>query len=407
MVVRLLLAAGTPPGKAAAFEEAWTRQLLAPDAPPVDGATGVVSWVGESEWASLTAFQAALTADVPLFVVGATVLAVYVVTFFGDFHSLRSRAAVGAGALLSVALATVSAYGVASAAGLFYGPVHSLLPLLLLGIGVDDAFIVAQALDDGRVGAGRRDGAGGNESDCGSNEQAVTDSPGAINASDGSGGDSDSGSDGSDGWGRGSGVHENDSSAVRVARAVSTAGTSIFVTSVTNVAVFAFSASTRLPALRSFCWWAALGVAFDFVFTLLFLVPLLVLDERRMAARRRDGYCCWTLAPPRVVAKATNVCGLPSEVVRRALRDHVAPVVLHRVGRWIVLAAFAAAAVVGAIGTARLRLNDQFHRYIPADSTTGLFLAAYERQFGHRVTVGVFVGAIDYPAATSQRALAA
>lgn len=56
MVVRLLLAPGTPPDKAAAFEEAWTRRLLAPDAPPVNGATGVISWVGESEWASLTAF---------------------------------------------------------------------------------------------------------------------------------------------------------------------------------------------------------------------------------------------------------------------------------------------------------------------------------------------------------------
>lgn len=33
--------------------------------------------------------------------------------------------------------------GLASLMGQFYGPVHSVLPFLLLGLGIDDAFVIA------------------------------------------------------------------------------------------------------------------------------------------------------------------------------------------------------------------------------------------------------------------------
>jgi hypothetical protein len=36
-------------------------------------------------------------------------------------------------------------FGIASALGKFYGPVHSVLPFVLLGIGVDDMFIITSA----------------------------------------------------------------------------------------------------------------------------------------------------------------------------------------------------------------------------------------------------------------------
>ena len=44
----------------------------------------------------------------------------------------------------SVGLAVVISFGVCSALGVFFGPVHNILPLLLLGLGVDDMFVVLQ-----------------------------------------------------------------------------------------------------------------------------------------------------------------------------------------------------------------------------------------------------------------------
>nr|SVE82668.1 EOG090X0BEK [Daphnia magna] len=41
-------------------------------------------------------------------------------------------------------MAIVVSYGLCSAFGVFYGPVHSILPFLLLGIGIDDMFVIVQ-----------------------------------------------------------------------------------------------------------------------------------------------------------------------------------------------------------------------------------------------------------------------
>jgi len=63
----------------------------------------------------------------------------------------------GLGALAGVAPATALGHGVASAAGLFVGPVHTSLPLLLVGIGVDDALLVVHSDSD----RGSKGGGGG------------------------------------------------------------------------------------------------------------------------------------------------------------------------------------------------------------------------------------------------------
>ena len=44
--------------------------------------------------------------------------------------------------MLSIGLAIIGSIGLSSAFGVFYGPVNSVLPFLLLGIGVDDMFVV-------------------------------------------------------------------------------------------------------------------------------------------------------------------------------------------------------------------------------------------------------------------------
>lgn len=44
--------------------------------------------------------------------------------------------------LLSVGMAFVSAIGLCSMLGVSYGPVHTSLPFLLMGLGVDDIFVM-------------------------------------------------------------------------------------------------------------------------------------------------------------------------------------------------------------------------------------------------------------------------
>ena len=123
-----------------------------------------------------------------------------------------SRWSMSFSALMLVALSTVAGFGVASLAGLLYGPVHSVLPFVLLGIGVDDAFVIANAFDREREGVPRES--------------------------------------------------EDDESMIkRGARALARSGASISVTSLTDLVAFAISSSSALPALASFCAFASINVS--------------------------------------------------------------------------------------------------------------------------------------------------
>lgn len=42
----------------------------------------------------------------------------------------------------------MASYGLCFYLGVFYGPVHPIIPFLMLGIGVDDMFVIIQALDN-------------------------------------------------------------------------------------------------------------------------------------------------------------------------------------------------------------------------------------------------------------------
>ena len=96
--------------------------------------------------------------------------------------------------------------------GLFYGPGHSLIPFVLLGIGVDDAFVVVNAFNWECTMPHREE----------SYEQLIQ--------------------QGADVYAR--------------------SGASFIVTSLTDMAAFAISSSSALPALASFCAYAAIGVFF-------------------------------------------------------------------------------------------------------------------------------------------------
>jgi Niemann-Pick C1 protein len=123
-----------------------------------------------------------------------------------------SRWSMSFSALMLVALSTVAGFGVASLAGQLYGPVHSVLPFVLLGIGVDDAFVIANAFDREREGVPRD-------------------------------------------------TEDDDSMIKRGARALARSGASISVTSLTDLVAFAISSSSALPALASFCAFASINVS--------------------------------------------------------------------------------------------------------------------------------------------------
>lgn len=135
-------------------------------------------------------------------------------------------------------MAIFVSYGLCSAFGVFYGPVHSILPFLLLGIGIDDMFVIVSSW----------------------NNLSKEDRKGSL--------------------------------AMRIGSCMRHAGVSITVTSVTDFMAFAVGATTVLPSLRSFCIYSAIGILATYLFQASFFVAWLSLDQRRIESHR-NGVFPW------------------------------------------------------------------------------------------------------------------
>jgi predicted RND superfamily exporter protein len=73
-----------------------------------------------------------------------------------------------------------------------------------------------------------------------------------------------------------------------IAEGLGNCAMSIVYTTLTDVMAFSFGCIGSIPAIRYFCAYAAVAVAFDFFFQITFFVAVLVLDERADAAEAKE-----------------------------------------------------------------------------------------------------------------------
>ncbi|KAK3236268.1 hypothetical protein CYMTET_53570, partial [Cymbomonas tetramitiformis] len=94
-------------------------------------------------------FGSAIRADLVMLQLAIFVNIVYAVTMTSKWSRgrLGVRCLLVVSSVLSVGLAIVSSYGLLSACGLFYSPLMGVLPFLMLGIGIDDAFVLIHQFD--------------------------------------------------------------------------------------------------------------------------------------------------------------------------------------------------------------------------------------------------------------------
>ncbi|KAJ8614480.1 hypothetical protein CTAYLR_000864 [Chrysophaeum taylorii] len=185
--------------------------------------------------------QAALDYD-RLFV---TLAFVTITTY--SFLALASRRSSSRGLLGLLATATVgfavaAAFGLCFAFGVQFTPITSVSAFLVLGIGLDDAFVVVGADD---LASFARDAA--------MIARGVTSLEAATTK--------------------------------RVCMALAVAGPSIFTTSITDAAAFFAGSYTRIPAISSFCLFCATCVIVDFALQITLFVAFFVYDTRRKLRR--------------------------------------------------------------------------------------------------------------------------
>ena len=77
----------------------------------------------------------------------------------------------------------------------------------------------------------------------------------------------------------------------RVVETMEVVGLSIFVTTLTTMTAFALGTMSEVPAIRWLCYYALPTIFIDFLMQTTCFISLLVLDERRLQANKRD--CCF------------------------------------------------------------------------------------------------------------------
>nr|XP_012227308.1 PREDICTED: patched domain-containing protein 3-like [Linepithema humile] len=78
---------------------------------------------------------------------GMSLISIYVIVMISRCNAMQQRIYLSLMGICVVGQALLSSYGLCFYMGFMYGPVHAILPFLLLGIGVDDMFVIMQSLE--------------------------------------------------------------------------------------------------------------------------------------------------------------------------------------------------------------------------------------------------------------------
>jgi hypothetical protein len=210
-------------------------------------------------------------APVRLIAGGYSILVLYIVLSLANYsrpwglhNAIFSRIGIGLAALLGLSIGTVASFGLVSFAGIELSPITTnVLPLVSLGIGLDDAFIVIAAVtaagDSAELTSEKRD-----SKDSEKNNDDASRNP----------------------------IDDNDNDVERRMKlALSRVGPSVILTSFSLVLGFLVASAVPIPAVKSFCHQLAATVAINLALLFLIFTPFCALDCRRVKQKRIDVLC--------------------------------------------------------------------------------------------------------------------
>ena len=207
-----------------------------------------------------------------------------------------------------------SSLGVCFAAGFSFSFIHRVLPFIFLGIGVDDMFVIVQSLRT-----------------IDENEKSIRD---------------------------------------RFGICLKEAGVSICITTLTDLIAFGLGSFSSIPVLRSFCVFAAVGIAFVFLYMNTFFLGCLVIDQKRKDAFK--AICCKN--------KENNNFFLDFSPSQYIFNLYSSIISINAIKMTILTASFAA---LGATAWGASQLSTEFddNMLVPEGTDLWLFRSVIEEQF--------------------------
>ncbi|XP_062553950.1 patched domain-containing protein 3-like [Armigeres subalbatus] len=259
--------------------------------------------------------------DIDKLMIGGVVMFIYMQLVLSKFSWTEFRVILGTIGLLSIVMGFAAGSGIVSMLGVSYGPVHTCLPFLLMGLGVDDMFVMMACYRKIRE------------------------------------------------------THANLPLAERMGLMMKHAGASITVTSLTDIVAFGVGSITVLPSLQSFCIYAAFGVLMMFIFVITFYVAIFTLDERRIVSRR-NSFIPWKIHDE----KSTQLwCQL--NLMHRFIDFVYSKIILTPVGKILVIVAVISMTGLNIESLMKLRQKFDPNWFIPEETYYSKFIVKSREQY--------------------------
>jgi len=294
-------------------------------------------------------FGAAISGDVAMIGVSYMLIVVYLFVNLGRRDTVHSMIAVSAATLISIGLSYAGSAGLGSIFGLKQNPLNQNIIFLLLGLGVDDAFVLVAELSRHVEG------------------------------------------------------NQNDSVSELIAKTAKTGGSSILITSVTDALAFLVGSSTTLPALSSFCVFAGLGVMLCFAFQIVFILPVLALNLQRAQDNRFDCLCCFKSKvehrhdDPRgcCCCLCVPACNPKEGVVRQVLEAGGKLVIEKKGWKAFTLVLWSTIFIAGFIGMTQIRKDFKLEWFFPSDSYVNKFISLNDEYISEGTTFSFYTNELD------------
>ena len=277
-------------------------------------------------------------------------MSIFTALVFWKRDKVRSQSLLGFSAVISVLLSLFSGFGLLFIIGVSFTSMTQILPFVIFGIGLDDAFIVYGFLS--RT----------------SEDKEITE---------------------------------------RIEETMAEAGLSITLTTLTSVLAFGLGCLSSIPAVYWLCLYAFPTIIFIYIYQLTFFVGCLVLDARRIQEGRRDCCTCITAKPgndnddeeeqqqdeeTRTApnqATTTTSSSKHSGFFVDAFMVRYAKFLMNPIVKVVVLVSFVALAIVCSFSASNLTQEFEFSDVMPDDSYVTDFLDSLD-EYTARSTVAPY-----------------
>ena len=275
------------------------------------------------------------------------IMYLYTAIALGRLDFVEQRSYLTFVGIVSIMLSLEVCIGITAAIGYPYSPHHALLPFIMIGIGVDNMFVIVESwynLDEFR------------------------------NAQD---------------------LEKN------MGETIKHAGVAITVTSLTDMFAFGVGCLTLLPGLEAFCLNCAIGILALYVLQLTWFLAWMVIDQKRIEARRNSVFPCFihrlTVRPNENSEGRKHDKGqIHFKNIPERIMGAYSNLLEYKLYRIFILAITLAILVMGVCGAIQIKNKSDEVKHLPTDSYLRKWFDNLKEDYPNLgYNVKLFTGSID------------